>query len=316
MAKLKWSFSNSRLFKKCQRQWFYKNHFQKWQAKEGTPEREAYVLSTLQSISAWRGQIVDQTISRNVINGLNKREQPTLLKSLNYAKYLYDIQLEYALEHKAKQPGMSKSQAGNSFAAFYKIEYEGHMPKEEYEKAWIEIEEALTNFYKMESLKDLLKLANQRIPQRSLIFDYSDTNVIAMPDLICFYDNQSPLIVDWKVHAFGVKDYRLQLALYAIALKRCKPHSDFPKLLSSYEDKDISLLEVQLLTNQQREYTLSMDDIIQTQNYMTESITQMQLAGSEDPKKTVPDDYSTTNYPEACLICPYRKLCWEVTCQN
>jgi len=125
MSKLKWSFSNSRLFNKCQRQWHYKNHFQKWQAKEGTLEREAYLLSTLQSISAWRGHIVDQTISRNVINALKNGENSTLYKALDYAKYLYDLQLDYALNHRVRESGMSKSKAGNSFAAFYKIEYEG-----------------------------------------------------------------------------------------------------------------------------------------------------------------------------------------------
>lgn len=311
MSKLKWSFSNSRLFNKCQRQWYYKNHFQKWQAKEGTPEREAYLLSTLQSISAWRGHIVDQTISRNVINALKNGEKPTLYKAWDYAKYLYDLQLKYALSHKMREPGMIKSKAGNSFAAFYKLEYEGSVPKEEYENAWIEIKTALTNFFKMEELKSLLKKAHLRFPQRSLIFAYSNTNIIAMPDLICFYNERKPLIIDWKVHFFGVKDYRLQLALYAIALKRCKPHKDFPLLLENFEEKDISLIEAQLLTNQQREYVLTEQDIIQTQNFMSESITQMQLAGSDNPKDTAPEDYPTTNYPEACQICPYRKICWE-----
>jgi len=104
---------------------------------------------------------------------------------------------------------------------------------------------------------------------------------------------------------------KAQLALYAIALKRCKPHKDFPSLLENFEEKDICLIEAQLLTNQQRKYVLAEQDIIQTQNYMSESITQMQLAEGENPKNTVPEDYPTTNYPEACLICSYRKICWE-----
>lgn len=311
MSKLKWSFSNSRLFNKCQRQWYYKNYFQKWQAKEGTPEREAYLLSTLQSISAWRGRIVDQTISRNVMNLLKNGEKPTLYKALNYAKYLYDLQLDYALSHKVRMPGMTKKEAGNSFAAFYKIEYEGNIPEDDYKNAWIEIKAALTNFFKMEKLKSLLKKAYLRITQRLLNFTYLDTNIIAMPDLICFFNEGKPLIIDWKVHVFGIKDYRLQLALYAIALKRCKPHQDFPELLANFEEKDIFLIEAQLLTNQQREYILTEQDIIQTQNYMSKSIRQMRLAGSENPKDTVSGDYPTTNYPEACQTCPYRKICWE-----
>lgn len=311
MSKIKWSFSNGNLFKKCQRQWYYKNHFQKWQAKEGTLEREAYILSTLRSISAWRGLIVDQTISRNVINGLIKRQRPTLNKALDYAKYLYDLQLEYALSHKVRTPGMRKSKAGNSFAAFYKIEYEGAVSEEDIGNAWCEIKVALTNLFKMDELKSSLKEAQYYVAQRSLQFNYSDANVIAMPDLVCFFKNDAPSIIDWKVHTFGVKDYRLQLALYAISLKRCDPHIDFPASLKHYDETGIRLLEVQLLTNQQREYTLSEDDIVQTENHILGSVTNMLLSGGDCPKQTVAAEYPTANYPETCMACPYRKICWE-----
>jgi hypothetical protein len=49
-----WSISDSKTFRRCQRQWFYKSIA--GNAKAADPVRHRlYLLSKLQSISAWRG---------------------------------------------------------------------------------------------------------------------------------------------------------------------------------------------------------------------------------------------------------------------
>jgi hypothetical protein len=59
-----WSFSKSRIFRKCQRQWFYKGC--RASARPNDPVRRAAdLLSKLQILSAWRGQIVGITIKLN-----------------------------------------------------------------------------------------------------------------------------------------------------------------------------------------------------------------------------------------------------------
>ena len=61
-----WSISESRTFKRCQRQWYYKNLLASPTAKD--PLRHtAYLLGKLQSISAWRGNLVDAVISETVL---------------------------------------------------------------------------------------------------------------------------------------------------------------------------------------------------------------------------------------------------------
>jgi len=74
---------------------------------------------------------------------------------------------------------------------------------------------------------DLLWAASRCIAQRPLQFVSFGVKVKAIPDLIAFYADAPPLIIDWKVHARGSYGYRSQLALYALALARCRPHRDF-----------------------------------------------------------------------------------------
>ena len=58
-----WSISESKTFKRCQRQWYFKNCVASALAKKDPIRREAYLLSKLQTISGWRGQIVDSVLS-------------------------------------------------------------------------------------------------------------------------------------------------------------------------------------------------------------------------------------------------------------
>ena len=64
-----WSFSASRAFDRCQRSWFYDTIFGNGVAKD-EGRHEIYLLSKLQTISAWRGSIVDKAIETSLVPAL------------------------------------------------------------------------------------------------------------------------------------------------------------------------------------------------------------------------------------------------------
>lgn len=307
-----WSFSNGRLFNQCQRQWFYKTHVANANAKKDPLRREAFLLSKLQSVSAWRGQVVDLVIERQVVPTL-KSKRPLDYNALKlYARTIFDSQLEFAKQHRLRDQGMVISQIGDAFAAFYEIEYSNGVSDSEINQAWLEVEMALSHLCEMQDLITSLGAASWLIPQRALMFNFDQHTVRAVPDLIAFFRNKPPLIVDWKVHAFGSSDYRLQLACYAIALVRCDPHKDFPPSLSRIAPTNIQLMEIQLLTNQQREYTLTDDDLEATEAYIAGNLRDMILAtGDSQNEKLSPFDFPVTSNPYTCQRCPFRSLCWE-----
>jgi hypothetical protein len=307
-----WSFSSSRMFGKCQRAWFYKNHVANANAKKNPLQREAYILSKLQSVSAWRGKIVERVIDIRIIPALVKGWTLNADALLKYARFLFDTQREFALLNRVRELGMSQSKAGEAFAALYPVEYGLGVSHDEIKRAWEEIEQALLNVLAMRDLLADLRRAERLIVQRSLMFSVFQTKVRAVPDLIAFFRDEPPLIVDWKVHVFGTRDYRLQLATYAIALLRCPPHQDFPPSLARYTPEDVRLLEAQLLTNVLRAYKLTEQDIAATESHIIESSIEMNLAMGDGMAESLDAfDYPVAEYSETCETCSFRKPCWE-----
>ena len=307
-----WSFSNSLMFRRCQRQWYFKTHVANANAKKIPLQREAYILSKLQTIAAWRGSVVDHVISRRIIPALNNRWEISLTKTIAYAREIFNAQLQFAKQHRIREPGMSAVKAGDEFAAFHAVEYGAEISDEEITRAWEDVQRALTNLIGMRDLFALLSTSSKLIAQRALTFSYFGVTIRAVPDLIAFFRNSPPLIVDWKVHTFGVQDYRLQLATYAVALVRCEPHKDFPPAGSPYAPLDVRLFEVQLITNQQREYTLTELDVEEIDSYIADTAMEMILADGENGKGPPrPFDYPVTQFPETCRKCPFRAPCWE-----
>lgn len=306
------SFSGIRQFRRCQRQWCFHKLVASSQAKNNPLRRETYLLSQLQSLAAWRGGIVDHVISRRIIPALVKGWMIRRDTLLSYARSIFDERLSFALQNRVREEGMTQRKVGDSFSALMPIDYGEDVSEEEIAQVWAEVEKALLNLLDMNELFDLLRSSSKLIAQRPLILSHFQASFRAVPDVIAFFNHAPPLIVDWKVHVRGTQEYRLQLAAYAIALTRCKPHNDFPETLSGYSATDIRLLEVQLLTKHQRPYQMSEDDISEIDDYIAEAAMQMMLAVNGKSNGMIdPFDFSVTANPERCQWCGFRRICME-----
>jgi hypothetical protein len=306
-----WSFSDARLFRKCQRQWYYKHYVANARAKDQI-RREAYYLSKLQAIPAWRGSIVDDVISNDIIPELNQRRLLRRQIVLQKARQLFSQQLAFAKQKRIREPGMTQKTAGRAFAALYPFDYGDEITDEELNQAWNDIENALSNFLEMEDIVLPLREATYLVAQRSLMYSFDSISIRAVPDLICFFSNQPPLIIDWKVHSYAMQNYRLQLACYATALIHCDPHKDFPTSLAKCKPTDIRLLEAQLLTRVPRFYTITDSDIEGVLSHITRTAREMNLAVDADPSEPLsPVDFPVALDSDECQRCSFRSLCWE-----
>ena len=168
---MSWSFSAHNTFRKCQRQWFYKQHVANHKAKDPL-RHEAYRLSKLENVPAWRGKIVDETISEFVIPSL--RNHPvTLAQAVGFADRLF-LQRQQTTAFFTPD---GKPPAPEAFVAAHK-----------------DIHVALENLYRNEHLKNVLRQAQWRFPQRPLSFSHGDTSVRVVPDLIAFTNGKPPMI--------------------------------------------------------------------------------------------------------------------------
>ena len=308
---MRWSYSASRSFRQCQRQWFFKNIVASARATEPL-RRRAYMLSKLQSVSAWRGRVVDDVISKTLIPSLNRRDSVTLRVVKQRARNLFDGQLAFARRHPIGDPDLRVSQEGEHFTLLYGMEY-GQAPSDkDIAQAWTEIEQALTNLYDMSAVRDALKSADYVISQRALQFELMDgVTVLAYPDANAFSPGRPPLIIDWKVHFFGQSDAWLQLAIYAIALSRSKRHSDFPMDFQC-DPWDVVLMEAQLLTKSVREHHVGEDEITEAEEYMIGSACDITcLTEGKKYADLSAEDFQAAHHAESCQRCAFRTICWE-----
>lgn len=302
------------MFDRCQRQWFFKTQLANPKAMDEM-RRRAYRLSKLQSISAWRGSVVDQVLSQHVMPALERGAPITSGRTVALAMTRFDRQLAIARAHRLHEPGLKPSALGDDFVALHDLEYGGRVNEEDIDRARNEVRLSIEAFFSMEDLLSRLHAADRLVTQRSLTFTHADVTVRAVPDVVAFKSGSPPAIIDWKVHVFGWRDAWLQLAVYAAALTHSTPHKDFPMDPRQYRETDIELLEVQLLKHTIRRHSLTDEHFADADARIAENAERMLLAldGMNGRASTLPPtDFPAARYASVCQSCPYRSMCWEV----
>ncbi|MGD0061700.1 MAG: PD-(D/E)XK nuclease family protein [Verrucomicrobiia bacterium] len=310
-----WSFSEGRLFRKCQRQWFFSKRLASATSKDPR-RREAYLLSKLSSLSAWRGKVVDQVLEKIVVPAIQRKTIVTLQTATQAADRIIDSQLDFALKHRIRENGFKASEHDGDLAAFFVVEYGESPSQHEIGQARAEVHKALSNLFQSPRFKELrenVKAAHWLAAQCPITFRYMGATVRAVPDLVCLFRGTPPLIIDWKVHFFGIHDYYQQLVAYAITLTRCGDHKGLPRELRNYPAEAVRLVEAQLLTDEPREHLIAGEDVQEVEDRMATEIQEMLLAvDGRENKELAAEDFPTTTRAGICATCNFRKLCCEV----
>jgi len=310
---MKWSYSTSRMFLHCPRKWYYYEVVASPTAKNPL-RREAYLLKQLQTVYAWRGSLVDTIIEKLIVPGINSKNMPSEDSVIASSLDLMDRQLQFGKEKKYRHCNATKSNIGDEYCAFFDVEYNGGLDERTIQEAKEDVIISLKNLMHSDFLNEIVINSSYAIAQRQITFRFEGINVSCTPDLLIFYRDNPPLIVDWKVHTFANADYWLQLGIYAIALSRTKPHRDFPENIESQikDPKTFRLVEYQLLKNKQREYSLSPKDIADIEDYIFLSYTRMEnLLNGKKFKELDLEHFRTAYSPEICFKWQFRKLCWR-----
>ena len=304
------SYSESRQFRQCQRKWFFKNVHASWNAKDQS-RREAFVLSKLQSLSAWRGSLVDKVLSSAVLPRVQQQSLISVSETLAVARSMFEAQRTFATAHRIREPGLRVGAHGDAFAAWHDIEYGAPPSAGALDQAWDEIETSLRNALSMTELfADLRR--RKVVAQPRLFHDLGTVKVSANPDVAAFGDDQTVRIVDWKVHSFGLRAAKQQLALYAGVLHRGQPQTYFPFDPGRLPVENFVLSEVQLLNNEVHEYTVTDDEIDEIFDEIFESAESIRLArGTGDAEDRQALEFTATPWVESCVRCSFKKICKE-----
>lgn len=268
----------------------------------------------MESIDSWRGKIVDYTISEFIVPKLNKKQPLNGAEIFDFAKKLTRARYEFAKAEKHKTNGLKKTELKYEYAALYDFEFKNSTEniKNKLKLAWSEIITALSNFLDSTNMLEYLKTSNYLARQKNLSFNFHGFSITGVPDLIAFFPNKPPHILDWKVHYYGTKTYNEQLLVYAIALKNCKPHRDFPADLSKYSVQDIRLTECQLLKNTVRNYSISDENIEMIYDFIADGLQVMKRKKCHKKYEELQiDDFEKTHNLDNCKTCPFKNICSE-----
>jgi hypothetical protein len=282
---VKWSFSQHNAFKRCQRQWYFRHIYASSIAKD-EGRREAYRLSKLTNLKAWRGKIVDSIISNLVVPAIDRGLSIDLQAASKAAWNRFSQQQQLGLQSAKVDDG--------DFRGFLEVEHGSPPTQADFDNAWSDVELALRSFFDCFFARNAIEKASTCKTQRRIPFSCDGASLIAVPDVICFYTESAPLIIDWKVQTNPVGNYWLQLATYALAVTRCTPHRDWPSFPRSLVPTDIELAEIQLLTHTVRTHTVTSEEV--------EEI--------EESKDMRAEDFPTARSPGTCHYCSFKKLCW------
>jgi len=310
---MKWSISTSRVFNTCQRKWYF-SQIAASHGKKDTFRRELFLLKQLRSVFAWRGSLVDLVIEKMIVPELKLHRIPSESQVLTYASELIQKQLDFGKTLRFREQDMTKTKAGDDYAAFYDLEYKGKLNDDQIKTAIDEIKTSLQNLLKSELLEEIRSANTYVIAQRTLNHRFEDTSIICTPDLITFFSDRGPMIVDWKVHAFGTTEYWLQLGIYGHALTQVSPHKDFP---ANFQDQTksidkIRLIEYQLLNDQIREYSMTEKNIADIEDYIFTSIDQIsRLVNGKKYKDLDSKIFETARFSNMCTRCGFKKICWS-----
>lgn len=309
-----WSFSAGRTFERCVRQWFFRQVVAHHAAKDPL-RREAYLLSKLDNLWSWRGRLVDDVISRAVVPALALGKTPELSALLPLARAAYDAQLAFAAGHRLGDADLKPSRHPD-FLLLRDFE-QGTPPADaDLAVAWHDVETALTQLLAMTPLLERLLSAAVLLPQQALTYklelpDGEPVTVRAVPDLLAFFADAPPLIIDWKVHRHAAHSYREQLAGYAFALSRARTQRGLPTS-SGTRAAATDLLEVQLLSAERRHYALNDADVAAIRSSQTDSAQNMHaFLAQRGPADRNPYTVPTTADLGVCSSCVFQARCWR-----
>lgn len=300
---LSWSFSAERCFRRCQRQYYFRE-IAAWHNAKDPLRREAFVLKQLKTLELWRGLLVHEGIERFVVPCLEAGQRVDWDNAIVQTIATANQQVAFSAAKRYRAKGVTKTGAGHEYCALLPHERGEIIPPEALEDVYSTIERCFRNLSKMEELWGEVRDCGRMWAELPVRVDYDGVSLEARLDLLFFRKYGNPTIIDWKAYESQAgSDAHLQTALYGWSL--CQ----HPKW-SVHHAEDVELLEVQLLDGQLIRHPSTTEGFRELEDRIYRSISEIRslcgdgLYGEQDLS-----DYQFASNPNNCQYCPFRPLC-------
>jgi hypothetical protein len=298
-----WSISTDRLFRRCQRQFFFREIAASHAARDW--RREAFILKQLKTLELWRGTVIHEGIQHYLVPAL-KRGAPLdwaslTRQTLGRAKE----QLAFSEERNYRKDGMVKGKEAH-FCALIPHETGRGVSKAEFAEVCDEIRAAFQRLEQMSDLWTELLGRKDLHPEEQMWVSFDDVRIMVQLDLLFERKLDHPTIIDWKSYEIGGDTgARLQMVLYGWALWH-------KKRFSVAKPEDIELLECQVQDGVVIRHECSQEVFDELEDYIYRSIHRIySLCRSKKLADARLEDFAFTDNPNNCEYCAFQRLCVE-----
>ncbi len=298
-----WSISTDKLFRRCQRQFFFREIAANHAARDW--RREAFILKQLKTLELWRGTVIHEGIQHYVVPALKKGGHVNWNQLAERNVQRAREQLEFSAKRRYRDDGMVKGEH-DDFCALVAHENGQGVSREEFEEVCAEIRSAYKRLSEMPGLWKQL-LGNQGChAEKKFWVTFDSVRIMAQLDLLFERSLDHPTIVDWKSYEIGGDTgTRLQMVLYGWVLWHAKFYSiDAPE--------DIQLLECQVQDGAVIEHECSQEVFDELEDYIYRSVHRIfSLCRSKKLTDAKLEDFAFTDNPNNCEYCAFQGLCVE-----
>ncbi len=298
-----WSISTDRLFRRCQRQFFFREIAANHAARDW--RREAFILKQLKTLELWRGTVIHEGIQHYVVPALMKGGQMDWGELAERNVQRAKDQLEFSAKRRYRDDGMVKGEH-DEFCALVPHENSKGISNQEFEEVCREIREAYKRLSEMPGLWTQL-VGNQGChAEKKFWAAFDGVRIMAQFDLLFERSLDHPTIVDWKSYEIGGDTgARLQMVLYGWVLWNAK-------FYSPGAPEDIQLLECQVQDGVVVEHECSQEVFDELEDHIYRSVHRIfSLCRSKKLTDARLEDFAFTDNPNNCEYCVFQRLCVE-----
>jgi hypothetical protein len=300
-----WSFSTDKLFRRCQRQFFFREIAAHHAPKEAW-RREAFILKQLKTLELWRGNVIHEGIQHYVVPALKKGDALDWNQLSQQTIQRAHAQLKFSAQKRYREPGITKGEH-EDFCALVPHETGKGVSPEEFQQVCSEIK---TAFQRLAALQDLWQPLLSRKDceaEKQIWVEFDEVKIMVQIDLLFERSLGHPVIIDWKSYMNGGDtDARLQTALYGWTVWKSDFYPDVHK------PENIELLECQVQEGLVIKHECSQDIFDELEDHLYRSLHRIfSLCRSKKLNEAKLQDFAFTDNPNNCEHCVFRQLCIE-----
>jgi hypothetical protein len=300
-----WSFSTDKLFRRCQRQFFFREIAAHHAPKEEW-RREAFILKQLKTLELWRGHVIHEGIQHYLVPALKKDatlDWPALAeRTIQRA----NAQLKFSELKRYREPNLVKGEH-DDFCALIPHETGKGVSKEEFQAVCKEIRTAFQCLSGLSNLWQPLMGRQDCSAEKQIWVEFDEVKIMVQIDFLFERSMGHPTIIDWKSYEVGGDtDARLQTVLYGWALWKSKLFDDL------HNAENIELLECQVQEGAIIKHECSLELFDDLEDHLYRSLNRIfSLCRTKRLADARLQDFAFTNNPNNCEHCAFRFLCVE-----